>query len=597
MAWISFSPSPGVSLSANVDDSNIEEYRRFATQHDGDAGRGKKLFADEERLGCTKCHTIDGRGTKAAPDLLAVGDKFTRRDLIESVLVPSATIAVGYSTTIVETKTGEEYVGILKQATDAWIELAGGDGQRTRIPTRDIQEQRGSSVSLMPEGLHAGLPLRDFADLIEYLVSLKQPETSLMSNRGMPDIIPELTTPVALRPFFGEDLRFPHSVVRSPGDVLTGLVGFAPVPGSSNVFLVIHQAGKIWRLEKNAAGDSKSLFADLTPQVFSARGPNGLLGFAFHPKFRQNRKYYLKHQVFKDGKIATVLAERLAAPDFKTDSGQPSVRLLEIMAVAEHHNGGCIQFGPDRFLYFGMGDSAPNNDPQGHGQDLRLLFGKMLRIDVDRQDPGSSYAIPRDNPFWGRTGARPEIWAYGLREPWRFSFDSITGDLWVADLGQERGDEVAIVRRGENHGWNVYEGFEPFSNQYRKEGVAYVPPIFSNRPKHGVTAIGGYVYRGDPQSSFYGVYIFGDYTSKRVWGLTHENRALKSIRQIAASPEPITSFATDDQGNIYVVGYEGMIYRLDFAGASFEKFTSLAGSSGSAGKARVLSGGRVKRAE
>jgi len=333
----------------------------------------------------------------------------------------------------------------------------------------------------------------------------------------------------------------------------------------------VHQAGMIWLVEKRESGDRKSVFADFTPEVFSARGPNGLLGLAFHPQFRENRKYFLKYQVFEDGKIATVLVERQAAPDFKRDSGQPSRRLLKIVSVAEHHNGGCIEFGPDGFLYLGMGDSAPNFDPQGHGQDLRLLFGKMLRLDVDRRDAGLSYGIPADNPFRGRPDVRPEIWAYGLREPWRFSFDPVTGDLWVADLGQERGDEVAIVRRGENHGWNVYEGFELFSNEHRTEGAVYVPPIFASRRKHGSALMGGHVYRGDPHSSFYGVYIFGDHLSKRIWGLTQDNRSLKTIRQLATSPQAITSFATDEQGSLYVVGYQGMIYQLDFTGAKFDE--------------------------
>lgn len=246
-------------------------------------------------------------------------------------------------------------------------------------------------------------------------------------------------------------------------------------------------------------------------------------------------------------------------------------RLLKIVSVAEHHNGGCIEFGPDGYLYLGMGDSAPNFDPQGHGQNLGLLYGKMLRIDVDRCDTGLPYGIPADNPFCRRPDVRPEIWAYGFREPWRFSFDRANSDLWVADLGQERGDEVAIVRRGENHGWNVYEGFELFSSEHRREGEVYVPPIFSNRRKFGSAVMGGCVYRGDKHSTFYGVYIFGDYQSKRIWGLTQNNRSLKSIRQLAISPQAITSFAADESGNIYVVGYQGMVYALDFAGANFNE--------------------------
>lgn len=577
-------PGLGQTPPAQAGAPTAEDYGKFALLHEGDAETGAKLFADEQKVGCTKCHSIDGKGLKAAPDLFAVGDQFARRELIDAVLKPSATIAVGYSTTVVDTKSDEEYQGVLKQATDSWIELLGADGIRVRIATSDIKEQHGSDLSLMPEGLQAGMSMQEFTDLIAYLITLKQPVNALTTLRGMPDTIPELAHPVTLRPFLNEALRVPPDTVGETGKTQQGLVWFGQVPGFADRFLAMDEAGMIWFIEKRGDTERTSVFADLTREVFSARGPNGLLGFAFHPQFRQNRKYYLKHQVFEDGKITTVLVERLASPDFLKDSGQPSRRLLKIVSVAEHHNGGCIEFGPDGCLYFGMGDSAPNFDPQGQSQDLRLLFGKMLRIDVNRRDAGLEYGIPSDNPFVGRPGVRPEIWAYGFREPWRFNFDALTGDLWVADLGQERGDEVAIVRRGENHGWNVYEGFELFSSERREEGTLYAPPIFSLLRKHGSAIMGGCVYRGDKQSSFYGVYVCGDYQSRRIWGLTQDHQSLKTIRQLATSPQAITAFATDDRGNIYVVGYQGMVYQLDLAATSFDKLADV--SSARSGLAR-----------
>ena len=545
-------------------------YLDFALKHEGDVRRGRQLFLAEDRTACARCHTVDGRGGRAGPDLFAVGDTFPRADLIEAILHPSATIAVGYGATSVETKSGETFYGVIKQATEAEIALMGVDGKLVHIPVRDIKEQHGSPVSLMPENLHAALALQEFTDLIEYLVTLKQPANSLTSNRGMPDVIPELAKPVTLRPFFKEEMRFPSSVVQKPGDVRSGIVWFGQVPGDPSVFLVVHQSGKIWRMEKNAGGEVKSLFGDFTAEVYSQTGPNGLLGLAFHPKFRENRLYYLKHQVFEDGKIATVLVEKRAAPDLRSDSGEPSRRLLKMISVTQNHSGGCITFGPDGCLYLGMGDTGPQGDPNGHGQDLQLLLGKMLRLDVDHRDAGMPYAIPADNPFRGRADARPEIWALGFREPWRFSFDRLTGDLWVGDVGQDRIEEIDIVRRGENYGWNIFEGFEPFSNQYRQEGREFVFPVAAYKRKFGNSVTGGYVYRGDKASSFYGVYIFGDYTSKRIWGLTQENRTLKTILQIGASPEGLCSFGTDEQGNIYAVGYTGMIYQLDFTGTAFE---------------------------
>ena len=547
----------------------IREYRDFAMNHDGDAARGRDVFNDQSRAGCVSCHSVDGSSSKAGPDLYAIGDKFPRLELIRAVLEPSASIAVGYGTTIVKTRSEETFIGIIKESTRDYIDLMGADGKHLRIATRDIEQQRGSDISLMPEGLQTALSRQEFADLIEYLFTLKQPENALTSNRGMPSNIPELPKPVTLRPFFSEELRFPHAFVHKPGDVRYGLVWFGQLPGSSNAFIAVHQTGKIWLLEKSPTNEVKTLFADISKEIFNERGPNGLLGLAFHPNFRQNRKYYLKHQVLEDDKIATIVVERQAAPDFRSDSGRPSRRLWKVVSSTQDHSGGCIAFGPDGFLYIGMGDTGPQQDPHGHGQDLTIHLGKMLRIDVDHADPGLAYAIPADNPFVGRSDVRSEIWAYGFREPWRFSFDSLTSDLWVGDVGQDRVEEVCIVRRGENHGWNVFEGFEPFSNRFRKEGMMYVPPVFAYRRKFGNSITGGYVYRGDKRSSFFGVYICGDYTSRRIFGLRQGNRALQIVRQIGIAPQGLASFGTDERGEIYVVGYEGMVYQIDLTSTTF----------------------------
>src|SRR5262249_23481828 len=155
--------------------------------------------------------------------------------------------------------------------------------------------------------------------------------------------------------------------------------------------------------------------------------------------------------------------------------GRESRLILKIDEVSNVHYGGGLQFGPDKYLYIGMGDSGPQEDPHGNGQNAKVLLGKMLRIDVDHVEGEAPYSVPGDNPFVGGTDVRPEIWAMGLREPWRFSFDTLTRGLWVGDVGQDRYEEVDIVRRGENYGWNVFEGFEPFSNHYRKPGVNYSP--------------------------------------------------------------------------------------------------------------------------
>lgn len=534
---------------------SIQAYRQYALLHEGAPARGQELFNHEQKTGCAKCHTVDGRAGRAGPDLFAVGDKFGRRDIIDAILYPSQTIAEGYAATTIETRSDEVYTGVIKRAADGWVELMGGDAKLIRIPTAEIAHRFNSEVSLMPEGLAAGLSMQEFTDLIEYLVSLKQPQSASLVENGMPAEIPSIARPIRLEPFPDDKETFEHPV------------WFGPVPGESGVFLVVeHETGNIWRLDLNRS-ERKSLFVNLEPYL---KGTRGLLGMALHPNYRQNHKYYYAKHLVEDGKFATYIFEREATADGKQDSGRPPRRILKLDEVTGVHYGGGLQFGPDGFFYVGMGDSGPQEDPEGHGQNTLLFLGKMLRIDVDHAADGKPYAIPPDNPFVGRADVLPEIWAIGLREPWRFSFDPLTGELWVGDVGQDRYEEVDIVRRGQNYGWNVYEGFEPFSNRYRKDGVKYIPPVFSYGRKLGVSVTGGFVYRAQPKSSFYGVYVFGDFQSQRIWGLREQQGKLQQIRQLAVAPQRVVSFGRDSAGELYAVGYEGTIYRIHFEDSLFE---------------------------
>jgi glucose/arabinose dehydrogenase len=299
-------------------------------------------------------------------------------------------------------------------------------------------------------------------------------------------------------------------------------------------------------------------------------GTRGLLGIVFHPHYIRNRRYFIVKHFVDDGHFSTHLLEGAAAQDLMHDSGQALRGVLKTENSSNVHYGGGLAFGPDGFLYMGMGDSGPQQDPNGNGQNMSVFLGKMLRIDVDHRENGKLYAIPKDNPLVGREGVRPEIWAYGFREPWRFSFDPLTNDLWVGDVGQDLFEEVDIVQRGKNYGWNVYEGFERFSNRYLREQENFTPPIFAYTRKYGVSVTGGYIYRGQAKSSFYGVYIFGDYETRRIFGMTQEKGQLKSIRQIGTSPQRIVSFGRDEAGEIYVVGYEGSISRIEFGSSRFE---------------------------
>ena len=525
----------------------------FALQHPGDVVRGKQIFGDETKAACAKCHATDGRTVKAGPDLSGIGDKFQRRDLIHSILEPSSPVAIGYGTTIISTRDDDEFQGVIKQATESWIELMGGDGKSVRVAIENIKEQREGALSLMPTGLEAALTPQEFTDLIAYLESLRQPLDSNARVQGMPEEIAQAVRSVELLPFFAQNVR------------LEKPVWFGPIPGFTYRFVVLEHEGKSWIIERTPNGDKQSVLLDLSGQV-RVGGATGLLGIAFHPKFHENRKYYLKYQVVAAGKITTQLVERRFNADFEGDDGTPSRLLLEIGSVTQDHHGGTIEFGPDGFLYLGMGDTGPQRDPQGHGQNLNVFWSKMLRLDVDRTEGDKAYGIPKDNPFVGRTNVLPEIWAYGFREPWRFSFDSQTHDLWVGDVGQDRVEEVGIVRKGENHGWNIFEGHTAFSEQYRRAGENYIAPVFSYSHRLGVSVTGGYVYRGKRAPLMQGHYICGDFESRRIWALAQTNRLLAGIVEIGRAPTRLVSFGQDHEGELYIVGYDsGIIYRMDLA--------------------------------
>jgi len=238
--------------------------------HLGDVSRGKALFFNEARLACSRCHSVEQRpqDAKVGPPLFAVGDRFGRRDLIESILTPSSNIAVGYSTTKVRTRSGGVIQGILRESTNSAISLMQSDGTLARVPIADIERQHTTDVSLMPEGLQGGLTTQEFADIVEYLASLKLPETAAAIGHGMPATIPELEKPVALTVFTPE--RFEHPV------------WFGPVPGLADTYGVEeHESGKIWFLKHGSGTDEKSLFVD-TGHFHT--GTRGLVGLVFHPR-------------------------------------------------------------------------------------------------------------------------------------------------------------------------------------------------------------------------------------------------------------------------------------------------------------------------
>ena len=561
--------SANAAIFAQDNEKAILGRYQTAALKGGNFERGMAVFKSKEAA-CTKCHILSGMEKKSGPKLGTIGDKFTREQLIKSVQEPSAGIHPDHATTTVVTTAGKTINGVLQSRSKKEIQLLDVEGKLVRIPVGMVEIEKSNKTSLMPTGLHKSIKAEQFADLIAYLGTLRQ-KGGKSRWPGMPDAMPMVKKPARLERLHSQAMKFDHPVC----------IIASPI-ADREYFVVEQKTRRIFRLTKGGGDfstDKKELFVDLSDEASTGEF-EGVLCLAFHPQYKKNRKYYVNYHVRNQGShFSPIIAERRATADFKKDAGGNSRRLLQIPQDTDLHWGGMLAFGPDGYLYIGAGDAGPQEDPEGHGQNIRLLTGSILRIDVDRTQGDLAYAIPPDNPFRKKVGdhlpvhlalAREEIWAFGLRMPWRFSWDSETGDLWVGDIGQNLFENVRIVRNGENHGWNVYEGFEEFSDRYRRKGEKYVPPVLSYRRKDGVSVTAGYVYRAKKDSSYYGAFIFGDFESKRIWAMTQKDRKLVKVRQIGSCPEKPCSFGVDENGELLVIGYEGTIYRLVLDDSVFE---------------------------
>lgn len=326
--------------------------------------------------------------------------------------------------------------------------------------------------------------------------------------------------------------------------------------GSGRLF-VVEQAGRIRTLTQ---GTLQSIpFLDISDLVW-AGGERGLLGLAFHPNYARNGRFFVSYTRQPNG--ATVVAEYRRG--VKADQADRRERVvISVPQPYANHNGGMIAFGPDGVLYIGRGDGGGRGDPNDRGQNPHDLLGKILRLDVDREEP---YAIPADNPFTSG-GGRPEVYALGLRNPWRFSFDRETGALWVGDVGQYAWEEVDVVVRGGNYGWRRMEGRHCFLPQTDCAGSELRSPIFEYSHESGRCSItGGYVYRGPGQPSLQGLYLYGDYCSGEIFGAWAEAEARSRLEPppvLLRTGLRISSFGEDEAGEIYVVDHGGGIYRIE----------------------------------
>jgi len=328
--------------------------------------------------------------------------------------------------------------------------------------------------------------------------------------------------------------------------------------GSGRLFIV-EKPGRILILKGGQLLPTP--FLDISAEVDSRYTEQGLLGLAFHPNYARSGLFYVN---YTDGKGNTVIAR------FHVSAGNPDLAdpksemdILHVDQPYNNHNGGGLAFGPDGYLYIGLGDGGSEGDPLLNGQNLHTLLGKMLRVDVDHGNP---YAIPADNPF-AKGGGLPEIWEYGLRNPWRFSFDRLTGDLYIADVGQDAWEEIDFVPSGSpggmNYGWSFYEGMHPYKGQ-PPANASFTWPVSEYSHADGCSVTGGNVYRGAALPEWQGVYFYGDYCSGNIWGLLQSSGSASQAKILFTTSAQITSFGMDEAGEIYLVDYGmGELLRLE----------------------------------
>ena len=329
---------------------------------------------------------------------------------------------------------------------------------------------------------------------------------------------------------------------------------------------VTEQSGRVMSFALDSEPAEATVFLDIRSQVSTVGNEEGLLGLAFDPNFKPNGHFYVYYSAANPRRSVisrfTIGGTGLVSFEEATAVPESQLLVLEIMQPFSNHNGGQLAFGPDGMLYISLGDGGAGGDPQGNGQNASTLLGSILRIDVSKLGPDQGYRVPADNPFAGATDARGEIWAYGLRNPWRFTFDRENGDLWAGDVGQNSFEEVDLIQRGGNYGWNTLEGNHCFSPRSGCDPSGTLPPVIEYSTNKGCSVIGGYVYRGASIPSLAGTYLYGDYCSGEIRGFRFENGEAAGDAMLIDSGLNITSFGEDRNGEVYVLTQRGRIYRL-----------------------------------
>jgi glucose/arabinose dehydrogenase len=324
---------------------------------------------------------------------------------------------------------------------------------------------------------------------------------------------------------------------------------------SSNRIFVALQEGKIHVFPNDDGATQTKIFLDLSKRVryYDKENEEGLLGMAFHPKFKQNGEFFVFYTDSKTRLNNIVSRFRVSKSDPDRADPDSEEEIVRFVKPFWNHDGGTIAFGPDGYLYITHGDGGAANDPHGNGQNLKTLLGKVLRLDIDRKENGKNYAIPKDNPFVGKKDAAPEIWAYGLRNVWRMAFDRKTGALWAGDVGQNLYEEIDILKTGGNYGWNLRESLHPFGAKGVDVRPDLIEPLWEYHHDIGKSITGGLVYRGKKVPELEGAYLYSDYVSSRTWALWYDSSKGRVVanREVKGAGIPIVSFGEDEMGEAY----------------------------------------------
>ncbi len=371
-----------------------------------------------------------------------------------------------------------------------------------------------------------------------------------------PEPIPNITAVPAL----------PGHTYREPVQVLS-------FPGADDSLVIIERAGRV--VVTPLRGGNDHILLDLRKHLTTRNNEEGLLSLAFHPSWPQVQEVYTYRSMKNPRR--TVLSRFTGSEDDPQIDLDTEEVLLEIKQPWGNHNGGTVLFGPDGMLYLSVGDGGSAADPHENGQNMSTLLAKVLRIDPSKKNGKQPYVIPPDNPFVGTDGVRPEIWATGLRNVWRMAFDSKTGELWAGDVGQNAWEEIDIITRGGNYGWNHREGMHPFKKG-TEDNPAFIKPIIEYGRRDGGSVTGGEVYRGGKYPSMQGVYIYGDYMSGRIWGARRDDDGAIQTRELTGEKRLFpSSFGVGPNGELYVCTFNapyqrtGRIMRLEASGSQTPK--------------------------